>query len=216
MFDRICHRYDLLNHLLSFGMDFYWRKRAVKELGLLRGNTVIDLCCGTGDLAYELWKAVRPGKVVGVDFAPAMLEVARRKYPYIVYVEGNVMEVPWESGTFDAATIAFGPRNISDLPGLFAEMKRLVRPGGKVLSLELTRPSGWLGFFHSLYLRYVLPWVGGWLSGDVKAYRYLSETVSGFIEPNDLAEIMEAAGLCRVEVIPLSAGIVTLHIATVP
>ncbi|MBI3924664.1 MAG: ubiquinone/menaquinone biosynthesis methyltransferase [Armatimonadetes bacterium] len=216
MFGRICPRYDLLNHVLSLGLDFYWRRRAVRELGVGAGDPVIDLCCGTGDLAAELWRCVRPGEVVGVDFSDRMIDRARRKYPQLTYVQGDVLRVELPPGRFAAATIAFGPRNIQDLEGLWREMARLVRPGGKILSLELTRPPGWLGWLHGLYLRHVLPKVGSWLSGDQEAYAYLSRTVQGFVAPQELAESMRRAGLEQIRIVPLTGGIVTLHLARTP
>lgn len=215
MFDRICARYDLNNRLLSFGLDTYWRWRAANLLGLRSGDSVVDICCGTGDLAAVLARRVDPGRVVGVDFSTEMLNRAGQKYPNIEYVVADATDVPLEGG-FSAATIAFGPRNIPDLDALWKEMARLVKPGGKVLSLELTRPCGILGVLHGLYLRYVVPWLGGWVSGDREAYDYLSRTIAAFISSERLAESMAEAGLQRVETHPLCGGIVTVHIGHLP
>lgn len=216
MFDRIHARYDLLNRVLSLGLDVLWRRRAVRELQLQPGQKVLDLCCGTGDLSQELSRSVLPGgEVVGVDFAAGMLEVARQKYPHLHFVQGDVLAIPLE-GPFDAATIAFGPRNIHDLQGLWKEMRRLVRPGGLVLSLELTRPSGILGLLHRFYLNWVLPLVGRILSGDSAAYAYLSKTVAAFLDPSQLAASMREGGLEEVRLFPLSGGIVHIHVGRVP
>ncbi|MCA9794211.1 MAG: ubiquinone/menaquinone biosynthesis methyltransferase [Candidatus Eremiobacteraeota bacterium] len=215
MFNRICSRYDLNNRVLSLGLDRYWRWRAVRLLGLRRGDSVVDICCGTGDLCKALHKVVSPGQVVGVDFADEMLAIARTKFPEFHYVEADALAVPLEGG-FKAATIAFGPRNIPDLNGLWTEMKRLVVPGGQVLSLELTRPKGLLGKLHSFYLGVVVPRLGGWLSGDPDAYAYLSKTIAGFISSEALVESMQAAGLVVVRAIPLCGGIVTVHIGKRP
>lgn len=215
MFGRISSRYDLANRVLSLGMDTYWRRRTVAELGLGPGDAVVDICCGTGDLAAELARAVRPGRVVGVDFSPVMLAEARRKYPRLEYLEADACDVPLEEDQFQAATIAFGPRNISDLHALWNEMARLVVPGGKVLSLELTRPRGVLGIFHGLYLRFVVPILGGLISGDREAYDYLSRTIRGFIPSSELAQSMRRAGLVDVRSIPLCGGIVTIHVGEV-
>ncbi len=210
MFNRICGRYDLNNRLLSLGLDRYWRWRAVQLLGLQPGDSVVDLCCGTGDLCQALHRVVAPGRVVGVDFAAKMLAKARTKFPRFEYVEADVLEVPLEGG-FRAATIAFGPRNIPDLDGLWKEMQRLVVPGGLVLSLELTRPGGWLGALHTFYLERVVPVLGGWLSGDPEAYQYLSKTIAGFIPSEELTASMRQAGLVEVQAVPLCGGIVTVH-----
>lgn len=224
MFNRICGRYDLLNLVLSFGLDAYWRRQAVRQLRLQPGNRVVDLCCGTGDLSRALWKQVGAGgAVVGVDFAEQMLDIARRKYPQIPFVWGDACQVPLGDGqhpelpgSFDAATLAFGPRNIPDLPALWREMSRLVKPGGQVLSLELTRPPGALGYLHRFYLNVVVPVLGNLLSGDSRAYNYLSRTIAGFMEASDLKASMQAAGLLDVRVVPLNGGIATLHIGRTP
>src|SRR5690606_33696633 len=139
MFGRITRRYDLVNLLLSFGLDRLWRRRAVALLELPRDGTAVDLCCGTGDVAAELARTVGDEAVVGVDFVEGMLVRARAKYPGIRFVEGDALAVPLEGGGFDGATVAFALRNVDDVEALFREMGRLVRPGGRVVSLELTR-----------------------------------------------------------------------------
>ena len=214
MFNRICARYDLNNRVLSMGLDIYWRKRATRLLGLKSSDRVVDICCGTGDLCHELSRQVT--EVVGVDFSPKMLAVAQQKFPQFEYVEADATNIPLEAKRFEAATIAFGPRNIPDLDALWREMARLVVPGGQVLSLELTRPRGIIGWFHGLYLRWVVPVLGGWLSGDREAYDYLSRTIAAFISSERLLESMEQAGLKEVRAYPLNGGIVTVHIGRVP
>jgi demethylmenaquinone methyltransferase/2-methoxy-6-polyprenyl-1,4-benzoquinol methylase len=222
MFDRIHQRYDFLNHVMSFGLDFYWRKRAIMALGLKPGQRVVDLCCGTGDLSFALAKKVGPtGKVVGVDFAGQMLDVARHKFQAkqndwdVTFIQGDACKVPLE-GKFDAATLAFGPRNIHDLDALWSEMKRLVRPGGKVLSLELTRPRGILAPLHHFYTHVIVPLMGKFLSGDSDAYGYLCKSVAKFMDSQQLADSMRANGLLDVQIIPLQGGIVTIHVGRVP
>lgn len=215
MFGRITPRYDLLNRVLSMGLDRSWRRRAVAELGLGPGQGAVDLCCGSGDLAAEIAAVTGPEGVVGVDFCEPMLAEARRKYPGIRFVAGDALQVPLGE-EFDAATVAFGLRNVESLPRLFAEMARLVRPGGRVLSLELTRPPGLLGVLHGLFLRLVVPLVGLVVSGDPGAYRYLARTIAEFPAPAEVARVMEEAGLREVRVIPLTGGIVTLHVGLRP
>lgn len=221
MFDRVAQRYDLNNALLSFGLDRYWLWRMRRVLNLPPHAEVIDLCCGTGAVTRTLAQAVPQGRVVGVDFSEGMLSAAAThpRQPgsgVTVYVHSDVLKVPEPDHSFDAVTIAYGPRNIVDLPALWKEMRRLVRPGGQILSLELTRPSGVVGFFHELYLRYVVPFIGGLVSGDKEAYSYLSTTIAGFLDPQELAQSMRDGGLEDVRVIPLSGGIVTIHHAKAP
>lgn len=221
MFDRVSVKYDLNNALLSFGLDRYWLWRAKRTLNLAPEAQVIDLCCGTGAVTRTLAAAVPQGRVVGVDFSDGMLAAAtKHQSPQgsgeIVYLRSDVLNVPEPSHTFDAVTIAYGPRNIVDLPALWKEMTRLVKPGGQILSLELTRPRGIVGFFHEMYLRYLVPMIGGIVSGDRQAYSYLSQTIAGFLDPGELALSMREGGLEEVRVIPLSGGIVTIHHARAP
>lgn len=216
MFDRIHHRYDFLNRVLSLGLDTIWRRKAIGALRLQPGARVLDLCCGTGDLSAEIARTVgREGNVTGVDFANQMLDQARRKYPHLDFVQGDATRVPLE-GQYDAITMAFGPRNIHDLQALWQEVHRLVRPGGQLMTLELTRPSGLLGLFHGLYLNYILPILGRLLSGDSAAYGYLSRTIAGFLDREQLSESMRQGGLVNVRAIPLHSGIVTIHLAERP
>ena len=221
MFDRVCDRYELNNALLSLGMDVYWRWRARRMLNLQPDDRVIDLCCGTGAATRCLAKAVPGGEVVGVDFSEGMLSPARGRElapnsGVIRYICSDVLEVPLPDHSFDALTICYGPRNIVDLPALWAEMRRLVRPGGQILSLELTRPKGIMGLFHDIYLKTIVPYVGALVSGDREAYDYLNKTISDFLEPEELAASMEAGGLEKVNFLPLSGGIVTIHHARTP
>lgn len=219
MFDRVSSRYELNNALLSFGLDSYWSWRARRMLRLQATDRVIDLCCGTGAVTRSLATAVPQGEVVGVDFSEGMLEPAKaREGPEsnITYLQSDVLNVPLPDGGFDALTICYGPRNIVDLPALWKEMRRLVRPGGQVLSLELTRPKGVMGWLHEIYLNTVVPILGGLISGDREAYQYLNQTICAFLSPDDLAHSMEQGGLQHVRYIPLTGGIVTIHHAFVP
>lgn len=221
MFDRVSARYDLNNALLSLGLDRYWLWRARRLLALPSDAHIVDLCCGTGAVTRTLARSVPHGRVVGVDFSEGMLAAALARPQEVgagetEYLRSDVLHVPLPDHSFDAVTIAYGPRNIVDLPALWHEMRRLVQPGGQVLSLELTRPPGLVGFFHELYLRYLVPWIGGLVSGDREAYSYLSTTIAGFLDPQELAASMREGGLQEVRVIPLSGGIVTIHHARTP
>ena len=219
MFDRVSNRYELNNALLSFGLDAYWRWRARRMLDLQPTDRVLDLCCGTGAVTRFLAAAVPQGEVVGVDFSQGMLEPAiarERPGSNITYLQSDVLDVPLPDHTFDAVTICYGPRNIVDLPALWKEMRRLVRPGGQVLSLELTRPKGFMGWLHEIYLNTVVPILGGLVSGDKEAYQYLNQTIQGFLAPEELADSMEAGGLQHIRYIPLTGGIVTIHHGFLP
>lgn len=216
MFGRITRRYDLLNLCLSFGLDRLWRRAAVRELRLPPGGSAVDLCCGTGDVSETLARQVGRERVVGLDFVPGMVEQARGKYPGIRFLEGDALATGLEGACFDGASVAFALRNVDDVEALFREMRRLVRPGGRVVSLELTRPPGLLGVLHGLFLRWVVPFVGGVLSGDAEAYRYLARSIATFLPVEEVAERMRRAGLEEVRIVPLHGGIATLHVGRRP
>ncbi len=211
MFARIARRYDLLNRVLSLGLDRSWRRAAVRELHLPPGGSAVDLCCGTGEVAAALARQLGPDRVVGVDFVPQMLERARALHPGLRFVEADALDTGLPGATFDGATVAFALRNVENLEALFREMARLVRPGGRVVSLELTRPRGLLGFLHGLILRWIVPPLGSLLSGEGHAYRYLATSIARFLPVEEVAERMRRAGLEEVRIVPLHGGIVTLH-----
>jgi demethylmenaquinone methyltransferase / 2-methoxy-6-polyprenyl-1,4-benzoquinol methylase len=210
MFDRIARRYDLVNSVLSAGTDGGWRKRAVRASGLQAGGSALDVACGSGKLTAELAKvAGREGRVVGLDFSPRMLEVARRAHPKIEFTEGDALDLPYADGTFDATTIAFGLRNLSDPVRGLREMLRVLKPGGRAVVLEFVRPPrGPVGGAYRLYLRTLLPAVGGALSGQPGAYRYLSETVDSYRTPQELQAMAVEAGWSQVSYKGLAMGTV--------
>ncbi len=215
MFDRISVRYELLNTLKTAGLDRLWNNAAVKATGLRSGDKALDLACGTGRLTRKLAEKVGPeGYVLGVDFSEGMLRAAReRPTPNVEYRFGdatNLEGVPSES--FDAATIAYGARNIPDLDKLFSEMGRCVRLGGTVVCLEIAQPEGKLySAFYAIWLNKIIPRLGGLVSGDRHAYSYLPESVKEFVEPDELAGIIKRNGLQNVTWRRLAGGIVTLH-----
>lgn len=222
MFARIAGRYDLLNRLLSAGIDRRWRAALVHKLGDLRGRTLVDSCCGTGDLSFALAQA--GARVVGVDFTPEMLTHARAKRASSTggrgetcFVAGDALALPLGAGRADAATIAFGIRNVADRGRGLGEMMRVVRPGGSVLVLEFSMPRGrLLGALYRFYFTRVLPRLGGWISGDAGAYRYLPDTVLAWPSPEQLRAEMRALGLedCGYQL--LSGGIACLSFGRVP
>ena len=212
MFDRIAGRYDLLNTVLSGGSDARWRRRAARLAHLRPGGRALDVACGSGRLSVELLREVSPGgEVVGLDFSASMLGVAWRSAPGPGYVRGDALALPFEDAGFDASTIAFGLRNLADPVLGLAEMARVVRPGGRMVVLEFVRPApGPVGGAYRAYLKNVLPAVGGWISGQPQAYRYLSDTVDSYRTPDQLLELARAAGWKRPEVRLLTLGTVGL------
>jgi demethylmenaquinone methyltransferase/2-methoxy-6-polyprenyl-1,4-benzoquinol methylase len=217
MFDRITPAYDRMNRLMSLGMDGSWRSLAVRASGVAPGDAALDVCCGTGDLAIELLDAVSTrGRVVGLDFSPAMLDAARRKSSRVEWVRGDALALPFADGEFAAATIGFGMRNLSDPLRGFAELGRVVRPGGRVVCLELTPPPAWAAPFARLWTDRAVPLLGRLIARETDAYRYLPASVHRFPPAEELAAVMGRAGLRRVRFRRLSGGAVAVHVGTVP
>jgi demethylmenaquinone methyltransferase/2-methoxy-6-polyprenyl-1,4-benzoquinol methylase len=216
MFDRIAQVYDLMNSVMTAGLHHRWRARAADLTGLGPGGRALDVACGTGDLAVELSRRVGPsGEVVGSDFSDAMLERARRKSGAVDWQWANALALPHENDHFDAATVGFGARNFSDLDRGLSEMARVVRPGGRVVVLEITVPQRPpLSTFFSLWFDRVVPALGR-IAGDPDAYAYLPSSVKRFPAPDRLAEKMVAAGLGDVRWILTAGGIIALHSGTV-
>lgn len=215
MFDRIAGRYDRVNTVLSLGTDTGWRRRAARETGLRPGGSALDVACGSGKLTAELAKFAGPsGRVVGLDFSDGMLAIARRAHPSLEFLQGDALNLPFDDGSFDAATIAFGLRNLADPVRGLQEMMRVAR---KAVVLEFVRPpSGLVGGVYRMYLRTVLPAVGGLLSGAPSAYRYLSDTVDSYRTPGELRDMAMRAGWSDVRFIPLAMGTVGLLSGVAP
>jgi demethylmenaquinone methyltransferase/2-methoxy-6-polyprenyl-1,4-benzoquinol methylase len=222
MFGRIARRYDLLNRLLSLGMDQGWRRFAADQARLRPGDAALDVCCGTGDLAIELARRVGDaGRVAGLDITHEMLvlgnaKLRRRQERLVDLHEGDAMRLPYRTGVFRAATMAFGGRNVPDLEGAFREMARVVGEGGRIIFLELNRPRTW-GFrqLYDWYFHTFSPLVGGLISGDRAAYEYLPRSVDKFEAVEDIALIMGRAGLAQVEVHRLMFGVAVVHVGVV-
>lgn len=223
MFDRIARKYDLMNRLLSFGMDGWWRRTAARQARLRPGDRALDIASGTGDLAFEMAKRVgTDGYVVGLDIAREMLvlghakSMARREFR-VDHQVGDAMNLPYPENTFRAATMAFGGRNVPDLTGSFREMTRVLQPGGRVVFLELNRPKLW-GFRHlfDFYFHTFSPLVGGLISGDRAAYEYLPRSVDNFEDVQAIKACMEAAGLTDVKIDPLMFGVANIHVGSKP
>ncbi len=208
MFDRIARRYDAVNTILSAGTDGGWRRRAARETGLHAGGSALDVACGSGKLTAELAKLSRGGRVVGLDFSPEMLEVARRSHPRLEFIEGDALNLPFDDSTFDAATIAFGLRNLADPVRGLREMTRVAR---RAVVLEFVRPPGGLvGVAYRAYLKTLLPAIGGAISGDRAAYRYLSDTVDTYRTPEELVAMAADAGWSAMHIRLLAMGTVAI------
>lgn len=221
MFAGIAHRYDFLNHFLSLGTDILWRKRTVRALSrkLPASPSLLDLCCGTGDLAMEL---SRLGPVTGCDFCHPMLVIGREKVDRMVgatirLVEGDALSLPFPDSQFDGVTVAFGVRNYADLNRGLAEILRVLRPGGTAAILEFSRPV--LPGFRELFLWYfhrVLPHLGRWISGKEGAYHYLPESVGRFPDAPGFARILEQTGFEEVQFRRFTFGVAALHMGRRP
>lgn len=214
MFRDIAPRYDLLNHLLSLNLDRRWRRRAVRQLGweTCPDGTYLDACAGTLDLAAEL--AHRPGfggTVIGADFVVPMLRRGKGKAP-VPAVGADTLTLPFADGTFDGATVGFGVRNLADLDAGFRELRRVLKPGARLVILEFATPRVWpVRQLYLFYFRRVLPTIGRTVSKHTDAYSYLPASVLRFPEPEELAERMKAAGFPTVEYQRLTLGIVAVH-----
>jgi demethylmenaquinone methyltransferase/2-methoxy-6-polyprenyl-1,4-benzoquinol methylase len=213
MFDRIAGVYDLMNSVMTAGLHHRWRSRAADLAAVSAGDPVLDVATGTGDLAVEL--ARRGCDVVGSDFSERMLELARQKAPAIRFEHGNALELPYEDDAFAAATVGFGARNFSDLARGLAEMARVVRPGGRVVILEITTPERPpLSLFFRLWFDRIVPLLGRF-AGDPDAYTYLPSSVRRFPNARGLAAAMSAVGLVDVRWILTAGGIIAIHAGTV-
>jgi demethylmenaquinone methyltransferase / 2-methoxy-6-polyprenyl-1,4-benzoquinol methylase len=217
MFDRISPSYDRMNRVMSLGMDGRWREAAVRAARLKPGDPALDVCCGTGDLAIELRRAVGPGgRVVGLDFSEQMLDVARAKSAAVEWTQGDALELPFADGEFAAATVGWGVRNLADRELGFREMARVVRPGGRIVCLEMSQPPGWAAPFAHVWTDRAVPVLGKVLAGDGDAYTYLPESARAFPAAPRLAAIMRDAGLTTVGYRRLMLGVVAIHVGEAP
>jgi demethylmenaquinone methyltransferase/2-methoxy-6-polyprenyl-1,4-benzoquinol methylase len=211
MFDRIAPVYDAMNRVMTAGLDQRWR-RLTATATVRPGDEVLDACCGTGDLAVACMRA--GGRVTGLDFSERMLERARRKAPEVTWVRGDLLKLPFDTASFDAATVGFGVRNVDDLQQALRELRRVLRTGGRIGILEITRPRGILSPFYKLWFDVAVPLIGKLLPGG-SAYTYLPASVRRFPPPDDLAELMREAGFRDVDYRLLAGGIVALHTGAV-
>ncbi len=212
IFSRIATRYDLANHLLSGGLDFLWRARAVRMVAAWQPRTILDLATGSGDLALALQKKIPRANIVGADFCLPMLHIAARKgLRPLVAADGT--KLPFAGGSFDAVTVAFGLRNMESWPGALREMSRVLTPSGHLLLLDFSMPRPPLAALYRLYLHRILPLLAGAVTGDRAGYEYLGESIESFPSGAAMCRLIEQNGLIGARALPLAAGIVSIYTA---
>ncbi len=229
MFDRISPTYDFLNRALTMGVDRYWRKVAIKALGDLNGARCLDICCGTGDMTFEVVRLSKNNfaEIQALDFSSEMLVFAEEKLSKLAkknpnvaerisFRQGNAEELPYEDDSFDAAMVAFGIRNVQNIPKALSETARVLKTGGRYAILEFSMPTSMIvGALYRIYFRQILPRIGAMLSGDAEAYHYLNESAEAFPASDEFAKVIKDSGFSSVEIKPMTFGLVTLYLATV-
>lgn len=222
MFARIAQRYDLANRLLSGGTDVWWRRNLVRSVAACQPSTILDLATGSGDVAFAISKHLPPKVLItGMDFCQPMLdqavrkqqEAAPRQRSAITFTLGDALNLPLSDESFDVVTIAFGLRNLADRDRGLREMRRVLKPGGRLLILEFSQPYRWFRPFYYFYLQRILPTIAGWVTGDKAAYDYLNRTIGAFPDRPALSEECYRAGFTHVSAQPMTLGIVALHTA---
>lgn len=221
IFASIAGRYDAFNMLASMGIDRLWRRRLVKACRIAGPERVLDLCAGTGDVSFAIAEQAKPASVMVTDFSPEMLEVARRKAgqhqgaTQLGFQIADAQSLPFDDASFDVVTVAFGVRNLPSREANFAEVLRVLKPGGRYVILEFSRPgfAPWRGVYH-VYLRYAIPAIGGLLTGDRESFVYLNDSIRRFPVQEALAAELSASGFSAVEWANMTGGIVALHTAT--
>lgn len=220
MFDGIAARYDLMNRVMTFGIDQRWRRQTVDALQVVAGSRILDLATGTGDMAIMVAERIPNCTVVGLDPSAGMLAVGRDKVAArglgarIELVHGDACQLPFPDQSFDGITMGYGIRNVFDRPKALAEMARVLKPGARVAILETSEPKGLLGLGAKLHMRVLVPLLGGLLSGAPREYRYLQQSTTAFPNPEDFAKIIESSGLKMQQLITLLAGASCIHVAS--
>lgn len=218
MFDRIAFRYDFLNHFLSVGIDKSWRKKAIRELGTVKPNSILDVATGTADMPLMTMKLLSPERIVGIDISEGMLalgkkKIARAGLQNLIFLQtGDAENIPFPDGSFDGITVSFGVRNFQDLERGLSEMYRVLKPGGMLVILEFSKPEK--GFFlpvYGVYLRLLAPRIGKMFSGNPEAYKYLNESVNAFPEGNEFINILAKTGYLQSRYKKLSLGICAIY-----
>lgn len=221
MFDVISPRYDLLNRMLSGGIDVSWRKKALNELKKIKPETILDVATGTGDVAIMAVKLLHPGQIIGIDISEGMLQKGREKIKSLGLQDkiklrtGDSEAIDFPDNSFDAVTVAFGVRNFQDLEKGLSEMRRVLRPGGKLVILEFSKPSGFLSrHLYDFYMKTVTPFLGKIFSGNGKAYRYLDESIKKFPEGGNFIKILSESGFNDTYCKKLTLGICSIYCGT--
>ncbi|WP_407268700.1 demethylmenaquinone methyltransferase [Radiobacillus sp. PE A8.2] len=223
VFEKIYNRYDFMNSVISFQRHKAWRKSVMKYMKVIEGDSTLDVCCGTGDWSLALSEAVgETGKVIGLDFSKNMLSIGEQKkqelkIDQLEFVHGNAMELPFEDNMFDYVTIGFGLRNVPDYMQVLQEMKRVVKPGGKVVCLETSQPT-LFGFrqLYYLYFRYIMPFFGKMFAKSYKEYAWLYESAKDFPGKQELKQMFESVGLTNVTVKSYTGGVAAMHLGEKP
>lgn len=217
MFDSIAYRYDFMNHFLSGGIDVYWRKKAISELSIIKPRNVLDVATGTGDVAILTQQLLEPERIIGIDLSEGMLQLGRQKVAKlglsdkIELLKGDSEIMKFADNTFDAITVAFGVRNFENLGKGLAEMHRVLKPGGKLMVLEFSKPGKGLQGLYNLYMKVVAPAVGKFVTKNRDAYRYLNDSVQAFPEGRNFLGILEKTGFKSTYLKRLSFGISTIY-----
>lgn len=217
MFDRIAFRYDFLNRLLSAGIDIRWRKKAIEELQTFKPQLILDMATGTGDMAIMIYQSLKPKQIIGIDLSEGMLNRGREKLnklglqDKIVFKQGDSERIDFQSNTFEAVTVAFGVRNYENLKKGLEEMLRVLKPGGKLVVLEFSRPHQPVRFFYDLYMERICPFFGQLFSRNGAAYRYLNKSVHAFPQGSDFTAIMREAGYTAISFKRLTFGICSIY-----
>jgi len=214
-FASIAHRYDLANHLLSGGLDFLWRKWAARRISMERPRRILDLATGSGDLAVVLSRECPNATVVGADFCLPMLRVAKEKTTGAL-IGADALRLPFAPGSFDAATVAFGLRNMVSWHGVLEEVQRVLRPGGTFLILDFALPDGWFGWIYRSYLHHVLPRIARLVTGESAAYEYLGDSIEKFPQGREMKEVLAAAKFAEISQKRLTGGIVAIYTGRKP
>jgi demethylmenaquinone methyltransferase / 2-methoxy-6-polyprenyl-1,4-benzoquinol methylase len=218
MFDRIAFRYDFVNRFLSAGIDVGWRKKAIRQLEAIHPQTILDVATGTADMPLLLFKMLKPQQITGIDISEKMLEIGRQKIAAqhlqdeVLLKSGDSEAISFADASFDAVTVSFGVRNFAHLEKGLSEMHRVLRPGGKAVILEFSRPqNGMIRRLANLYCRILAPAAGGFISNNKEAYQYLNDSIEAFPEGNNFLKIMQQAGFNNVYRKPLTLGVCTIY-----
>ncbi len=219
MFDSIAPAYDFMNRAMTLGIDRWWRRVAVRMVGKTHPQHILDVATGTGDFVIDLYRKLQPQQVVGIDLSQGMLDVAREKIARrglsdaITVQQGDCLALPFEDGSFDAVTVAFGVRNFEHLLQGYKEMHRVLEPGGILCVVELSTPRNRVvRWFYDLYTLHIIPWMGSLKSGDRSAYRYLPQSIAAVPQGDDMLAIMREAGFTNCKVKRLTLGTCSIYV----